>query len=141
MASHLPNASSLDGPTVSYFPPPTGFGMRGHDRVVLRRGGEAELFRGDHAGAGDVDVDAGDGVLRVSEEGVAVSGGDGGGVTPGLLRQLRWRCRWDRGEGSVERATRPNQSRRAVRTAWRAQSGQEALCHPPDAERVGSHPE
>ena len=39
-------------------------------------GGAAELFRGDHPGAGD--ADAGAGVLRVWEEGVAVSGGDGG---------------------------------------------------------------
>ena len=40
----------------------------------------------------DSDVDAGDGVLRVWEEGVAVSGGDGGGVRGGLLCQLRLTC-------------------------------------------------
>ena len=41
-------------------------------------GGAAELFRGDHPGAGDADVGAGAGDFRVWEEGVAVFGGDGG---------------------------------------------------------------
>jgi len=53
-------------------------GAQGRAAEQGSAGGAPELLRGDHAGAGDADVDAGAAVLRVCEGGVAVSGGDGG---------------------------------------------------------------